>query len=50
MRCFSVLWSDRVDSYIVDDDIEICIKNLGRLGSAGMCETNKIVLDIMVSK
>lgn len=35
---------------IVDDDIEICIKNLGRLGSAGMCETDKIILDIMVNK
>lgn len=35
---------------IVDDDIEVCIKNLGRLGSAGMCETDKIILDIMVNK
>ena len=35
---------------IVDDNIEVCIKNLGRLGTAGMCETDKIILDIMVNK
>lgn len=35
---------------IVDDDIEVCIQNLGRLGTAGMMETDKIILDIMVSK
>lgn len=35
---------------IVDDDIEICIKNLGRLGTAGMSETDKVILDIMVNK
>ncbi|WP_027361883.1 L-serine ammonia-lyase, iron-sulfur-dependent, subunit alpha [Halodesulfovibrio aestuarii] len=35
---------------IVDDDIEICIKNLGRLGTVGMCETDKVILDIMVNK
>ena len=35
---------------IVDDDIELCIHNLGRLGTAGMAETDKIILDIMVNK
>ncbi|MEZ0576721.1 serine dehydratase subunit alpha family protein [Halodesulfovibrio aestuarii] len=35
---------------IVDDDIEICIHNLGRLGTVGMVETDKVILDIMVRK
>ncbi|MCG8529817.1 MAG: L-serine ammonia-lyase, iron-sulfur-dependent, subunit alpha [Desulfovibrionales bacterium] len=35
---------------IVDDDIEVCINNLARLGSKGMCETDKVILDIMVNK
>lgn len=35
---------------IVDDNIENCIKNLGRLGTAGMAETDKVILDIMVNK
>ncbi|WP_074217941.1 L-cysteine desulfidase family protein [Halodesulfovibrio marinisediminis] len=35
---------------IVDDNIEVCIKNLGRLGTAGMIETDKVILDIMVHK
>lgn len=35
---------------IVDDDLEISIQNLGRLGSSGMAGTDKIILDIMVSK
>lgn len=35
---------------IVADNIEDCIRNLGRLGSAGMVETDKIILDIMVNK
>ena len=35
---------------IVDDNIESCIQNLGRLGTAGMAETDKIILDIMVNK
>ena len=35
---------------IVDDDLEISIQNLGRLGTSGMAETDKVILDIMVSK
>ena len=35
---------------IVDADIEICIANLGRLGSTGMRETDKVILDIMLHK
>jgi L-cysteine desulfidase len=35
---------------ILDDDIETCIRNVGRLGSVGMAETDKIILDIMTSK
>ena len=30
---------------IVDDDIEACIANLGRLGSSGMREADKVILD-----
>ncbi|XXJ18491.1 serine dehydratase subunit alpha family protein [Desulfovibrio caledoniensis] len=35
---------------IVEDDIEACIRNIGRLGSVGMAETDKVILDIMTSK
>lgn len=35
---------------IVADDIESCIANLGRLGSSGMKETDKVILDIMLKK
>lgn len=35
---------------IVSDDIEACIANLGRLGSHGMRETDKVILDIMLHK
>ncbi len=35
---------------IVDDDLETSIRNLGRLGSCGMAETDKVILDIMVAK
>lgn len=35
---------------IVDDDIEVCIANLGRLGSLGMREADKVILDIMLNK
>ena len=35
---------------IVDDDIESCIANLGRLGSTGMKEADKVILDIMLHK
>ena len=33
---------------IVDDDIESCIANLGRLGSTGMKEADKVILAIML--
>lgn len=35
---------------IVADDIEACIANLGKLGSDGMRETDKVILDIMLKK
>ncbi len=35
---------------IVDDDIEACIANLGRLGSTGMKEADRVILDIMLHK
>lgn len=35
---------------IVSDDIEACIANLGKLGSEGMRETDKVILDIMLHK
>lgn len=35
---------------IVSDDIEACIANLGRLGSSGMRETDRVILDIMLHK
>lgn len=35
---------------IVADDIESCIANLGKLGSDGMRETDKVILDIMLHK
>lgn len=35
---------------IVSEDIEDCIANLGRLGSSGMRETDKVILDIMLHK
>lgn len=35
---------------IVSEDIEACIANLGRLGSSGMRETDKVILDIMLNK
>lgn len=35
---------------IVSDDIEACIANLGKLGSEGMRETDKVILDIMLNK
>ncbi len=35
---------------IVSEDIEACIANLGRLGSSGMKETDKVILDIMLHK
>lgn len=35
---------------IVDDDVEQCIKNLGRLGTEGMVCTDDVILDIMTNK
>ena len=35
---------------ILDSDLETCIRNLGHLGSHGMAGTDKVILDIMVSK
>ncbi len=35
---------------IVSDDIETCIANLGTLGTVGMHETDKVILDIMLHK
>lgn len=35
---------------IVSDDIETCVANLGRLGSSGMKETDRVILDIMLHK
>ena len=37
-------------SVVPDDDIEVCIANLGRLGSTGMKEADKVILDIMLKK
>lgn len=34
---------------IVSDDIETCIANLGRLASCGMKETDKVILEMMLS-
>lgn len=38
------------DEGIVHDDVERTIRNLGRLGSDGMKETDKVILKTMVSK
>jgi len=35
---------------LIEDDVDRCIHNLTRLGSLGMKETDKVVLDIMTSK
>lgn len=35
---------------IIDDDVDQSIRNLTRIGSVGMNETDKMVLDIMVNK
>ena len=35
---------------IIEDDIEKTIANLGRIGSFGMKETDRVILDIMVCK
>jgi len=35
---------------IIDDDVDRSIRNLTRIGSQGMNETDKLVLDIMTNK
>ncbi len=35
---------------IIDDDVDQCIRNLTAIGSRGMCETDRMVLDIMTRK
>jgi len=35
---------------IIDDDLEKTIRNLGNIGSVGMTQTDKMVLDIMICK
>ncbi len=35
---------------IIDEDVDKCIRNLTRIGSQGMNETDRLVLDIMTSK
>lgn len=35
---------------IIDEDVDQCIRNLTRIGSQGMNETDRLVLDIMVNK
>lgn len=35
---------------IIDDDVDQCIRNMTRIGSIGMNETDKVVLDIMTHK
>ncbi len=35
---------------IIDEDVDLCIKNLTLIGTKGMDETDKLVLDIMTNK
>ena len=35
---------------IIDSDVDKTIKNLTKIGATGMNETDKLVLDIMISK
>lgn len=35
---------------IIDNDVDQCIRNLTKIGSEGMSQTDKLVLDIMTSK
>ena len=35
---------------IIDDDVDRCIRNMTRIGSVGMNETDRVVLDIMTHK
>ena len=34
---------------IVSDDVENAIRNLGELGNRGMADTDRVILDMMVS-
>lgn len=35
---------------IIDEDVDQCIRNLTRIASQGMCQTDKMILEIMTSK
>ena len=35
---------------LIEDDVDRCIHNLTRVGSVGMDETDRLVLDIMTHK
>ena len=35
---------------IIDDDVDLCIRNLTLIGTKGMENTDRLVLDIMTSK
>jgi len=35
---------------LIEDDVDRCIHNLTRMGSEGMDETDRLVLDIMTHK
>ena len=35
---------------IIEDNVDNCIRNLTAIGRNGMCETDKLILDIMTSK
>ena len=35
---------------IIDDDVDLCVRNLASIGANSMNETDKKVLDIMVNK
>lgn len=43
-------WCGRTVEGIVDEDVDRCIRNLTRIGSQAMNETDKVVLDIMTHK
>ena len=35
---------------IIDEDVEKTIQNIAKIGTKGMCETDKLILDIMKCK
>lgn len=35
---------------IIDEDVDQCIRNLTDIGARGMCQTDELVLDIMINK